>query len=179
MIEFFMMEMALGIYYQTISLFLTERLNYSPSKIGLFYAFFAITICLTYLFLPPLLIRRFSRYQLIAASFLSISMGGMVLTFFHSELLIWGFSIPLSIGIALIYSLSMTLFSDFTHREDQGKIMGVTMSIVALSFLSAGLIVNLCFDLNFVFLIFSIIAMIGFIYTWLVSKKFTLVIYEQ
>ena len=151
MIEFFMMEIALGIYYQSVSLFLTERLNYSPLKIGSFYAFFACTICLTYLFLTPILSRRLSQYQLIAASFLSISVGGMLLIFVHSEWFIWSISIPLSIGIALIYSLSIILFSDFTHQKDQGKIMGVTTSIVALSFLLAGFIVYLCDDLNFVF----------------------------
>jgi len=178
-IIFFMLELTLGIYYQTMFLFLTEHMNYSPSKVGSFYAFFAIMICSTYLFLTPLLTRRLNKYQLIAASFSAISGSGVVLTFFHSEFMIWIFSIPLAICVALIYSFSMTLFSDFSRRDDQGKIMGATMSIVAISFFFAGIIINLGFNLNRVFLIFSIIAMIGFVYTMVVPKKFTSVFYEQ
>jgi MFS family permease len=52
----------------------------------------------------------------------------------HSDALIWAFGLCIGVAVAIAYALLITLFSNQVDSTEQGWVMGVTNSIMALSF---------------------------------------------
>lgn len=170
-IAFFIMEIGLALFYQSIPMVLLDYFHYSTYRIGLFFAFVSLVICLTYVILVPLFRRYFSKPTIITLAFLFISASmGMIS---HSELIVWISAVPVSIGVALIYCFTITLLSDETDDKNQGKIMGLSMSIVALSFLISDIIIGIFSTnhLDYIFIFITIISLIGFYFSNKILRK--------
>ncbi len=145
---FLLMLLGWSSYYSFISMFLAGRYQFDTSQIGLFMAVLAGGFGLGFGFL----VNYFSqRYALIPTIIIGLIFAA-ILTLFsvltHQVIWLWIFTAPIGAAVAIAYSMIITLFSNQVDENAQGWVMGITGSIMALTFAITGLSSAFLADLN-------------------------------
>lgn len=144
---FTFMEIGWGFYFQFIALFMASRMQMDTHSIGIFLALIAVGFASTTFLIKP--VTKYFSLHSSCASFLGLAGIAFLITCAaeRKDIVLLGFDavvVGLSIGIS--YTLLMTLYSNRTRVDDQGRIMGVTLAIAAmmwfLSSLIGGFLVN-------------------------------------
>lgn len=157
---FLCLEAALAIFYQAMSILLYQLYHFSSSRIGVYFVVFSLVICLSYLFVIPVLSKFFyNKWKVIGAAFILISITMIGLFFCISAHFIWWVMISIGPAFAIIYCFSLSLLSDLSPKVDQGKMIGVSMAMIALGFLFSVILIAM---IPFIYLvkIFSVVAVI-------------------
>ena len=153
--------------YQASNLLLVQKFHYSVTKLGFFSAYLGALVSIVLLFILRLLL-KFINPLTIARSGLFIFMLGLLYFFLgrHIALTIWFALIPCSFGMALSYNALMALFSNAVTADEQGKVMGIMIGLMAIAWLLAGLFTGIFATISYqwTFLIQAIAAFLGFIF---------------
>lgn len=126
-------------YYSFISLFLAGRYQFDTSQIGLFMSVMACGFGIGF----GILVNYFSqRFALIPTIIISLIFSA-ILTLFsvmaHHIIWVWFYTAPIGSAVAIAYSMIITLFSNQVDENAQGWVMGITGSIMAITFAITGL----------------------------------------
>lgn len=124
-------------YYLFMPPLLKTNFDYNAQQLGLFLGMIALCLALTTGIGIQLLQRYFRIQQLLMIAVYLIITG----TFFtivaaahfipHAEFFIWISALPVAGGDVIAYSCLIALFSQAVAQEQQGKVMGIALFIVA------------------------------------------------
>jgi MFS family permease len=151
--------------FQSSSLLLAQKFHYTGAKLGLFTAYLAVVFSVFLLLILRVLTRYCSTITIARSGMALLGLGMLIYVFWlHSELAIWLAIIPMAAGMALTYNTQLALFSNAVASDEQGKVMGITVGLMAIGWLLAGLYIGhfatisypLCFAGQ------AIVAFIGF-----------------
>jgi DHA1 family tetracycline resistance protein-like MFS transporter len=135
---FFLEQCGFVIYFTFVTLFLVQHFAYTQRGVGYFMALFGLVWAIASLLVIPLLL-RFLAMDKIVRIFLALTLLGLLGAFFDSELVQWLMVIPIGLGDGICYAVLLAIFSNLTHVDEQGEIMGITNSIAAAAWGIAGL----------------------------------------
>lgn len=136
---FLCFETGWSLYFQYISLFLVEKYHYTALQVGWLLTCVAIVFSATLLVGMRLLLHFFELKNIMRVGVCLCAFGLSALCLFNTEAMQWLMVLPIHIGLALAYSAILTLFSDAVEPARQGWAMGVSWSVVSVSFLLSGL----------------------------------------
>jgi len=137
------MQFAWGGYFQAISLYLVSQFNYSTSQIGVFLTYLSLIFMLMLMVLIKYLLPRFEHKRLVMVGFSLMGFGLLGTTAFYQQMpIVWLLVIPLTAGVAISYSILLSMISNAVGKTEQGKVMGATVALVAVGWLSAALLIG-------------------------------------
>lgn len=121
-----------GIFFSTVPVFLTERLQWTGSSIGYFITYLGAVFGLIIMVVLPKLTAKFSLPKIVLCSLTSLFICDLLFPGIQNSTLPW-IVILLTIAVPFTYVCVVTLLSMQVDSQHQGKIMGVTGSIFALT----------------------------------------------
>jgi MFS transporter, DHA1 family, tetracycline resistance protein len=137
-------------YYSFIGILLTHRFEFDSFKIALFLSVLSVGFAAG-CYLVDLLTKLLKMHILCALSFFAAAIFAAIISQAHNETLTWCCGLCIGIAIAIGYSTILALFSDQVSADEQGWVMGVSGSIMALCFglstFSAGLFASISANL--------------------------------
>lgn len=126
-------------FFSFISMYASEKFQFTPLMTSLMLGDLGVGFSLGCGYLVNYFNKRGSINTIISYSFL-LSALFMLMVLIPSPIFLWLMMIPVGAGIAVGYSMIISLFSDLVSEKEQGWVMGVTGSIMALCFGLTGLI---------------------------------------
>ncbi|MDD2706959.1 MAG: MFS transporter [Verrucomicrobiae bacterium] len=137
-----------GLFLQSISLYLAHVFGYSPSDIGVFFIFVALSLGVSVFFLQPGALKHFDYRKLILFSLLA---QGLLFLFLFVSDLRRGSLLPFELWtVALLFFLALpfvqlgltTLYSNIAKPGEQGVVMGGLGQIYSLMWFASALILG-------------------------------------
>ncbi len=112
---------------------LIEKLHFTPSNIGDYFAYFGIIMVLVQAILVPLLAKRFKNHQILRVSFLGLSAALFLqlLATNTTQLLLITIFMPIFVGLTI--ANATTLVSLSAGKDIQGEVLGIEASVQALA----------------------------------------------
>ena len=120
-------------YYSFIYVYLVKFYHYSAMKSSLFSAFMGLGFCLGSGYLTGRL-NRFSSKRVAIIGILVAGLGCLLTLLLTSEIYLWLFAFIIGTAVSVSYPNILTMFSQQVSDEEQGWVMGVNGSMMALSF---------------------------------------------
>lgn len=172
-ITFFFMEFAWGLYFQTISILLVHIYHYNAVSIGHFLSVMSLVFVVTLLIIMRLFVNYFSSQTIIKIGLAFVLVG--VACMFVKEDIHWVYIalMPLTIGVGLCYNNLLALFSENASDEMQGQVMGLSISLVSLSWLLAAILGGIlaAYNVYLPYIIIGVSALIGYVSMHYYPKK--------
>lgn len=135
-------------FYSFISMFLLREYNFSTLNISLYMALMGIGFGIG----TGILVDYCTKYFSLKNNVLFGSIIGCIAAFITvaipSPFSAWLTVVPLSIAMAVVYSVLLTIFSNQVDADSQGWIMGITGAIMAAAFGLNGIVVGVLADLS-------------------------------
>ena len=162
---FLCMQIAWSLFYQSISLTLLTWFGYTPKNIGFFMVAVSIIFAFSLLVMLRLLLRFFLQKTIICLGFLLALITPLIDIFYPKELWVWFSAVPMTLGMSLIYNTLLSCLSNLVSSQQQGRIMGLSLTVSAIAFALSALFIGLfaTFHLNIIFIIMLISLLVGFI----------------
>jgi len=155
--SFFMLSWAM--FFSLIPLLLADRFKWRASTIGYFISFTAVFLGLGVVFIMPRLVKWFRLESIVYFSFTALIFCMVLFPLIHREIFLW-IVIVLTIAVPLAYVALASLLSEVVGVDEQGKMMGVLGSLIALSWglgpILSGYVVDFSFSLAYLFVVISI-----------------------
>lgn len=179
-LSYFCMQLSLGLYLQSISLYLTKYFNYSVSKLSLFFMIMGTGILINVLFLQKLLLKILTIKQLLKVSVIILSISFCILLIAcetkkpqHNYYLIlfWSISFLIYIFFNLCSSAYKATFTRYANKYEQGKIIAFNGQIYSIAWSLSGLAVGYVIDTNNNTLLIISIISIFIAYFFLLSSR--------
>lgn len=146
-----LIELSWGLYFQYISLFLSEAYHYTSVEIGHFMVFMGLIFSISMLLVIRIALNHFSVNVLALWSLMLLVIGTLLVSVFNNEWAQWLCIIPIAMGAAINWSCMLTLFSNAVDKASQGWAMGMFAAISSISFLISGLAMGLISYVNVAF----------------------------
>lgn len=121
-----------AIFFSTMPVLLTERLQWTGSSVGFFIAYIGTIFAIVILFILPKITAKFPLPKIILTALITLFICNIIFPMIHNSTLPW-FIILLVIAVPFTYVSIVTLLSMQASEQQQGQIMGVTGSIFALT----------------------------------------------
>lgn len=135
-------------YYTFIALFLFERYHMTALHVAFFLSVLAAGFIFACGILVDLLAKRYSLKYTIAVA-LSLTASAVLLTLLtHQQIFAWIAAFIIGASGALAYSDLIVMFSNQVEEHEQGWVMGVTGSIMALCFGITALITGIVAEIG-------------------------------
>ena len=122
---------------------------------GIFNAYVGVWFGLGLLLIVPFAVRRFPIEKVAFASLLIAGLSEAFASFIPNEILLWLIAIPLALSVQVGFTSMLTSFSNAAGKNEQGWAMGITGSVIALSFAVTGLSPNLILKIGIMPQIFA------------------------
>lgn len=126
-------------YYSFISMFLANRYQFDTTQIGLFMSVLACGFGIGFGILVNYFSQRFALIPTIIIGLLFAAILTLFSVMTHHIMLLWLYTAPIGSAVAIAYSMIITLFSNQVDENAQGWVMGITGSIMAITFAITGL----------------------------------------
>ncbi|MFN0065515.1 MAG: MFS transporter [Chlamydiales bacterium] len=139
----FFFQLSVALFYQMLSIYLSETFHYSSSLLGYFYGFIGLFFIFSIVALYPLFLHRFSIQALIQIGFFSMSISILLAGLIPLQFFIWVFSACFAIANILIWTAFLSYYSNAIDKDRQGWGMGIFTSVVAFSFFVSGWATNI------------------------------------
>ncbi|MBB72744.1 MAG: hypothetical protein CMF50_10145 [Legionellales bacterium] len=161
LLVFLFMQLAWGIYFQFVSLYLAQVFHYDGAQAGYFLTFLA-AIFIFSLTIGIKLFYRFFKTETVAIIGFSLMVAGSILAvIFQSELSEWLVLIPIGTGVGITYTTLLALMSNHADDHIQGMVMGLSQSLIAIDWFIGGVLIGPLTKMNIHFP-FVIVA-VGFV----------------
>lgn len=171
---FLLMQMGIALYLQLILIFYKNKFNYSSLEMGLFNAFLGFWFGVGLLVGVPYLVKYFrvekiAVFCLLVAGLTQVWVAGVA-----NEWLLWAIGIPLSVSAQIGFASMLTSFSNAVEAKAQGWAMGLTGSVIAISFAFTGLSPSLVPLVGVMPLIFlgGLLMLGGCFLMWIYERRF-------
>ena len=110
-----------------------NKLNFSPSNIGDYFAYVGIWIALTQGIITPLVAKRFKSYQVLRVSLFMTGVGLFANLWAHNTAQLLMVTPLFAIFIGLTMANSLSLISGSADSKMQGEVLGINASVQALA----------------------------------------------
>jgi MFS transporter, DHA1 family, tetracycline resistance protein len=167
-VVFLLMQVAIAFYMQLILIYYKQAFHYSSLEMGIFNAFLGLWFAVGIIFIVPYVAKRY-RIEKVALFFLFVTaISELFIAFIPEEILLWIVAIPFALSANVAFAAMYTSFSNAADANSQGWVMGISGSIVAISFVLTGLSPTLVPLLGVKMQIFfgSILLLIGSFIMW-------------
>ena len=121
-------------FFTFVPMFALKRYEFTPLMVSLLLADMGIGFSIGCGFLVDFFANRFSMKYVVVTSFFLASLVMFIPVLTHHPIYLWLMMAPVGVIIAVGYSTILTLFSNQVTEDEQGWVMGVTGSIMALCF---------------------------------------------
>jgi len=121
-------------FFTFISMFVLKRYQFTPLMVSLLLADMGIGFSIGCGYLVDFLVNRFYTKNVIVVTFLLTAIGILITVLTNNAIWTWLLMAPIGASIAVGYSAILALFSNQVSEKEQGWVMGVTGSIMALCF---------------------------------------------
>lgn len=121
-------------FFTFISLFALQRYQFTSIKVSLVMADIGIGFSIASSYFIDIFVNRYHMKNIIVISFLLAALGILVIVAVHSSIFLWIMLAFIGAAVAVGYSTILALFSNQVGEDEQGWVMGVTGSIMALCF---------------------------------------------
>ncbi len=121
-------------YFSFSSMFLFKRYHFTPLLISLYLAGMGLGFSIGCGFLVDITSRRFPLKNNVIVGLLVTAIAILLTVVMHHAVDAWILVVPIGIAMAVAYSTILTMFSNQVSKNEQGWVMGVTGSIMALCF---------------------------------------------
>jgi DHA1 family tetracycline resistance protein-like MFS transporter len=160
---FLCMQITWSLFFESISLFLLTWFNYSPKNIGLFMVAVSVSFSFSLLVILRLLLKRLSPRYIICIGFILILSGAVMDVFYTKELVVWLSILPMTSGAALIYNTVLVCLSSMVNIQQQGRVMGLSITISATAFALAAVLMGVAahIDMKIIFILMGLSSLIG------------------
>ncbi|MCB1106868.1 MAG: MFS transporter [Chlamydiia bacterium] len=135
-------QLGIGLFVQTILIYLQQAFNYKAFGMGLFNAYMGFWMGVG-VAMVPFFSRRYQIEKMAAVSLALFGVSTLLISFSSMEWLIWFFMIFFGMFSTIAWSSMLTSFSHAVDEESQGWALGITGSVVALTFMISALSPNL------------------------------------
>jgi DHA1 family tetracycline resistance protein-like MFS transporter len=164
------------IYFQFINLYLVQVFAYNLRQISHYITWIAILLGFSYLVILRIVVRFFKLTQIISGA-LACAIIGTTIAMWKIELIQWLAVIPIVIGRALSYAVSLTIFSNSVDKDSQGWVMGVAGAITAASSGTGAILAGIlgAFSVEAPFVIATILLILALAATATLFRKNSLV----
>ena len=140
---FLLMEFGWASFFSFFAPFMTQRFHSDATTVAYLLATMGIGFSIGCSVLVNLTEKRFPIARTVAVCLTITSIFLVCVTYSAIQAFVWPLVIMLGASMALAYTLIITLFSQRVGAEEQGWIMGVTGSIMALCFGLAAILAGL------------------------------------
>lgn len=121
-------------FFTFVSLFALRHYQFTPIKVSLMVADIGVGFSIASSYFIDIFVNRYYMKNIIVISFLLAALGILVIVAIHSSIFLWIMLAFIGAAIAVGYSTILALFSNQVGENEQGWVMGVTGSIMALCF---------------------------------------------
>ena len=129
----FFVTFSIANIYGTLALLGTTVFDFTDFDIGMLYGVMGIVSAFMQGFMLNKLTKRYTQLQLLVVGFLSLA-GGLALIPFGENMLIMGLVLALmSIGTGSLNPVLLSLISQVTAENEQGKVLGTNQSLSSLA----------------------------------------------
>jgi MFS family permease len=146
-------QISWSLYYQFMPPILKTSLNFTAHYLGFFIGLIALWLALGSA-VGIKILSYFCGLANILLIGLYLILIGLILTivgcYFPGEhqLLIWLAAIPVAVGDIVVYSCLIALYSNVVAKDEQGKVMGISFTVIALIWSLTGLLGGLLMSLT-------------------------------
>lgn len=141
-LAFFIFSLGWGIYFQYVSLYLTQRFNYSGQMLGLFMGVLGLGFAFGFIFVIKYMVKWFKLSLGIFLAWVIATIAVLITVLPVVSWPAWLMAFLLGSFVAGSYSGILTLYSNTVSEDRQGWVMGVAMSVIALGFGIMSLVPN-------------------------------------
>ncbi|MCH9769793.1 MAG: MFS transporter [Gammaproteobacteria bacterium] len=135
-------------YYAFIALFLFEHYHLNALHVAIFLMVLALGFSLSCAYLVDYLAKQYSLQKTIVIALALTASCVLVTLLVHTEFIAWICAFIIGAGGALAYSDLIVMFSNQVREDEQGWVMGVTGSVMALCFGLTALITGVVAELG-------------------------------
>lgn len=135
----FIYQMAWGLYYQFITLYLVHVYHVSTMTLGYFMAYTGVVYFITLTWVIKFLLKNFSIQNIALGALILMTIGLIINLFDYAIWVPWLAAGVICVGAGLIYTTIIALTSNCVDRESQGMIIGSVGSLMSLGWVVAGL----------------------------------------
>ncbi len=121
-------------YFTFISVYMLQKYHISALQNSLFLAVLGLGFSLGCGYLVSVLTKRFDLRKIVISTLFATALVVAVTTIFQQEIIAWVGAFLVGTTMSVAYSVLLTIFSDQVSAQEQGWVMGVTGSIMALCF---------------------------------------------
>lgn len=137
---FFIYEFSWSLYFQDISLYLSKAHHYDIDQISLFITYSGAWMSLGLTLIYRIMIHYLSLPRILGFCLTVATLGLIGCSMTSSAVLQWLYIIPVSIAVGMAYPTTLALMSNQTSADEQGWVMGVAATLLALSWMLSALI---------------------------------------
>jgi len=121
-------------FFTFISMFVMDRYHFSPLMICLYMGALGLGFAIGCGLLVDFCANRYAHKQTVIVSTALTAAGVLLMLLVYNQVLAWIIATFIGAVMALAYSTTLIIFSNQVGEDEQGWVMGVTGSIMALSF---------------------------------------------
>ncbi|HEY4832642.1 MAG TPA: hypothetical protein VIH61_08810, partial [Waddliaceae bacterium] len=136
-------QMGVALYVQLILIFYKHKFNYSSLEMGAFNAYLGLWLAFSLIVIMPYWIKRCTVEWIAFFCLLISGITEILVAVTENELLLWLLGIPFAMSVQVGFTSMLTSFSNTADANSQGWVMGITGSVIAISFILTGLSPNL------------------------------------
>ncbi|MFT4693257.1 MAG: DHA1 family tetracycline resistance protein-like MFS transporter [Francisella sp.] len=147
-ISYILFQFCIGLFIQSISLYLAQSFDYSTGNIGLFFTFMCVGVALSSMVIQPILLKFMEVKSIVSISVLIVSL--MLLIQGVNELQ----TIDASLGFVIITSFILYLFlplagtgytsiySNLSSYKSKGSVMGLMGQMYSVTWFMGGILIG-------------------------------------
>jgi len=160
-------------FFNYLSIFAITKYGFNKIEDAAFLTYFSIWFALALLAIVPWVSKKFSPNKIIKHSLLILAISILLMDLLHYSIIGWILLGVIAIAVSAAYVLLITLISNNTPKEHQGRIMGVTTSVMSLSWAVAPLTSSILETINLLMpmFFFSGILVIALFIFYCITKK--------
>ncbi len=121
-------------FFTFLPMFSLKRYSFTPLETSLLLAVMGAGFSIGFAYLIDRLVKHWDLKVIVTYSFWATAVGILIIIFMQHPLILWLLVGPIGVFIAVGYSALITLFSNLVNDNEQGWVMGVTGSVMALCF---------------------------------------------
>ncbi|OGT53719.1 MAG: hypothetical protein A3F17_03855 [Gammaproteobacteria bacterium RIFCSPHIGHO2_12_FULL_41_15] len=131
---FIALQLLWSSFFEGTIMLLSKNFHYNSISIGWYTSFLSSIFTVSLMILSKQLLKILSSRQCAMAGFVLLGVGALACTVaFNSIMGIYLVTIPICVGVAMTYNTLLALFSDAVDEDEQGRTMGISVALSAIS----------------------------------------------
>ena len=151
---FLLMQVGFSLYFQLILVLLDRVHHYTSWQLGVFNGFVGFSFGLGLLVIMRIVLKYLKIGKIAVFSLFITGVSQIFSSLFPNQMLLWGLALPIGAFDMVAYTALLTSYSDAASTEKQGWALGISGSVMALSWTLSGLSTNLISSIGLQGLIF-------------------------